>query len=158
MDYSLLLPLILQLAGAAVIIAEIVLPSGGILTVLAVGLFGFSLYRVFSSVSAAAGIIFIIADIIIIPVIIYFGLKLLAKSPVTLSSTLSGKLGVTSQSPELEKYLGMEGIALTDLRPSGIARINDQRVDVITRGDYIEKSSSIIVQSVTGNQIIVRKK
>lgn len=155
---GLIFPLILQLAGVIVIIAEIILPSGGILTILAVGIFGFSLYKVFTSVSLSAGLVFVIADIIIIPVIVYIGLKLLAKSPFTLTKTLAKEEGVSSQSPELSKYPGMEGTAVTDLRPSGIAMINGQRLDVVTRGEYIEKSVSIIVQAVTGNQIIVTKK
>lgn len=155
---NLILPLILQLAGAAVVIAEIILPSGGILTVLAVGVFGFSLYKVFTAVSVSAGVIFVVADVILIPVIIYMGLKLLGKSPVTLRKTLSRDQGVTSQATDMADFIGKEGIALSDLRPSGIAKIGDRRLDVVTQGDYIEKSSSVIVKTVTGNQIIVVKK
>jgi len=37
MNDSLLLPIILQLAGVVVVIAEIILPSGGILSIVALG-------------------------------------------------------------------------------------------------------------------------
>ena len=80
---------------------------------------------------------------------------MLAKSPLTLNKKLSSKEGILSQSPELQSYLGQEGIALSDLRPSGIARINGKRVDVVTRGEYLEKNTPIVVHSVTGNQVIV---
>jgi membrane-bound serine protease (ClpP class) len=66
--------------------------------------------------------------------------------------------GVQSQSPELEMYLGMEGFAATDLRPSGVAFIDGKRLDVVSRGEYLEKASNIVVIAVTGNQIIVSKK
>ncbi len=158
MDNNLILPLILQLAGAIVIIAEIILPSGGLLSILAIGLFGYSLYAVFTTISPSAGLAFIIADAIVIPAIIIIGLKFLAKSPATLKTTLSKDDGVISQSPDLEKYIGMEGIALTDLRPAGTARIDGNRLDVVSRGEYIDKATEIIVHSVTGNQIIVSKK
>jgi membrane-bound serine protease (ClpP class) len=39
-----------------------------------------------------------------------------------------------------------------------MAIIDGKRVDVVTRGEYIEKDSAIMVIAVTGNQIIVRKK
>ena len=64
----------------------------------------------------------------------------------------------SSQSSELESYVGTQGNAVTDLRPAGIAVINGKRVDVVTRGEYLDKDSAIIVTAVTGNQIIVRKK
>lgn len=158
MNDSLLLPVILQLVGVVVIIAEIILPSGGILSIAALGVFGYSLFIVFNEISMIIGFCFVAADIILIPVLVIVGLKLLARSPITLRKTLSRKEGVSSQSSKLESYVGRQGNALTDLRPAGIAVINDKRVDVVTRGEYLEKDSAIIVTAVTGNQIIVRKK
>ena len=158
MNDSLLLPIILQLVGVVVIIAEIILPSGGILSIVALAIFGYSLFIVFNEISMIIGFSFVAADLILIPVLVIVGLKLLARSPVTLRKTLSRKEGVSSQSSELESYVGRQGNAVTDLRPAGIAVINGKRVDVVTRGEYIEKDSEIIVTAVTGNQIIVRKK
>ncbi len=158
MNNALNLTIILQLVGVVVIIAEIIIPSGGILSILAVGLFGYSLYIVFNQVSASAGMVFVMADIIIIPILVYFGIKILAKSPVTLRARLSKKDGVTSQNLEQNRYLGMEGRAVTDLRPSGVAVINQIRIDVVTRGEYLEKQTEIVVTAVRGNQIIVKQK
>ena len=158
MNDSLLFPIILQLVGVVVIIAEIILPSGGILSIAALGVFGYSLFIVFNEISMTIGFSFVVADLILIPVLVIVGLKLLARSPVTLRKTLSRKEGVSSQSSELESYVGTQGNAVTDLRPAGIAVINGKRLDVVTRGEYLEKDSAIIVTAVTGNQIIVRKK
>jgi membrane-bound serine protease (ClpP class) len=41
--------------------------------------------------------------------------------------------------------VGLRGIALTDLRPAGIAWIDNHRVDVVTEGDFIEEGRSIEV-------------
>ncbi len=158
MKDSLLLPIILQLVGVVVVIAEIILPSGGILSIIALGVFGYSLFIVFNEISMVIGFCFVAADLILIPVLVILGLKLLARSPVTLRKTLAREEGVSSQSSELESYVGIQGNAVTDLRPAGIAVINDKRVDVVTCGEYIEKDSAIMVTAVTGNQIIVRKK
>jgi len=158
MNDSLLLPIILQLVGVVVIIAEIILPSGGILSIAALGVFGYSLFIVFNEISMTVGFSIVAADLILIPVLVIVGLKLLARSPVTLRKTLSRKEGVSSQSSELESYVGTQGNAVTNLRPAGIAVINGKRVDVVTRGEHLEKDSAIIVTAVTGNQIIVRKK
>ena len=158
MNDSLFSPIILQLVGVVVIIAEIILPSGGILSIAALAVFGYSLFIIFNEISMTIGFSFVAADLILIPVLVIVGLKLLARSPVTLRKTLSRKEGVSSQSSELESYVGRQGNAVTDLRPAGIAVINGKRVDVVTRGEYLDKDSAIIVTAVTGNQIIVRKK
>ena len=158
MNDSLLLLIILQLVGVVVIVAEIILPSGGILSVVALSVFTYSLYIAFSDISKTVGFAFVAGDIVLIPVLVIVGLKLLARSPVTLRKTLSRKEGVSSQSPELDRYLDMQGTAVTNLRPAGMAIIDGKRVDVVTRGEYIEKDSVITVTAVTGNQIIVREK
>jgi len=158
MSDSLLLLVILQLVGVAVVIAEIILPSGGILSIAALSVFGYSLYIAFSDISKSVGFAFVAGDLVLIPILVIVGLKLLARSPVTLRKTLSRREGVSSQSPELDRYLDMQGTAATNLRPAGMAIIDGKRVDVVTRGEYIEKDATIVVTAVTGNQIIVLEK
>lgn len=157
MHDSLIFPIILQAVGVIVIIAEIILPSGGILSVVALGVFGYSLFIVFRDISTTVGVAFVAADIVLVPVCIILGLKLLARSPVTLRRTLSRKEGFSSQPPEMDGYMHLHGTAVTNLRPAGTAVINGKRVDVVTRGEYIEKDAAVVVCKVTGNQIIVRK-
>jgi membrane-bound ClpP family serine protease len=158
MDNAINLTIILQLVGILVIIAEIIIPSGGILGILAAGLFGYSLYIVFSQVSATAGMLFVMADLVTIPILVYGGIKFLARSPVTLRARLSKDDGVTSQDAAQNVLLGMEGRSVTDLRPSGVAIIDRQRIDVVTRGEYLEKETEIVVTAVRGNQIVVKQK
>jgi membrane-bound serine protease (ClpP class) len=151
-------PVLLQLAGVIIIIAEIFLPSGGLLSLIAAGLFGYSLFIVFHDISTMAGTYFVLADLFMIPVLVVVGLKILARSPATLRETLSSDRGVVSQSPELENFMGREGKSVTDLHPGGTAIINNKRLDVVSRGEYIEKDSNLIVVEVTGNQIIVKER
>ncbi|NQU43084.1 hypothetical protein HQ520_07350 [bacterium] len=54
-----------------------------------------------------------------------------------------------------EALLGVEGTALTDLRPSGMALIDNRRVDVVTEGGYISAGSRVRVIEVHGNYHVV---
>jgi membrane-bound serine protease (ClpP class) len=101
--------------------------------------------------------VFVLADIIVVPVVIIAGLKLLARSPLALRTSLSSKSGYSSFDEKSGQYIGKTGQAATDLRPSGTAIIDDKRVDVVTRGDYIEKGSQIRVIDVEGSRVVVRK-
>ena len=153
---KLLLPIGLQLLGVIIILAEFVLPSGGILTVAACAVCGYSLYLVFT-ISTGIGFIFVGADVIIFPVLVLIGIKILANSPLTLKKTLSRQEGVTSQDNELQSLIGKTGTVIHDLRPAGRAIIENKRFDVVSVGDYIEKNNTIIVTSVNGNRIVVKK-
>src|SRR5690625_628978 len=53
--------------------------------------------------------------------------------------------------------IGREGFSLTTLRPSGIAEVDGERVDVVTEGAYIEEGKKIKVIAVEGMRIIVRE-
>ncbi len=150
------IPIILQFLGVVVIISEIILPSAGVLSVMAAGLFCYSLYLVFTNVSTFAGSLFLAVDMIIVPILVIYGLKMLARSPATLRKTLSRKDGVLSQAPDLETFLGLTGAAVTDLRPAGVAMIDGRRLDVVSRGEYVDKDSEVIVIKVTGNQVVVK--
>ena len=68
-----------------------------------------------------------------------------------ISNGAVGDLGVDK--PDL---LNGTGEALTQLRPSGTARINGQRVDVVTEGGLIERGAKLKVVAVEGPRIVVR--
>jgi membrane-bound serine protease (ClpP class) len=153
-----LLPVVLQLVGVGVIIAEFVLPSGGLLSIAAAGCLGYSLFHVFYYISPRAGFLFALADVVAIPVLVIVGIKLLARSPVTLRTSLSRERGVGSQDAELAQLVGKSGQVVTDLRPAGKASIDGRRFDVVSEGDYIDAAQEVVVTGVGGNRIVVRKK
>lgn len=71
---------------------------------------------------------------------------------------LSSKSGYSSYDEKTSDYVGKQGIVATNLRPAGTAIIDGKRVDVVTRGDYIEEGPEIRVTAVEGARIVVRKK
>jgi len=152
-----LLPAILQVIGVIVAFIEVFIPSFGILAAIAFGLFSYSLYLIFTNISDTAGMVVVILDIILVPVLVFVWLKMLAKSPLALKKELNKQQGVVSQAKELESYIQMKGTAVTDLRPAGIAEINMKRLDVVTDGEYIEANTTVVVREVSGNRVVVSK-
>lgn len=152
-----ILPILLQILGILVVVAEIFIPSLGVLMAIALGLLLYSLYLAFTTISTFAGMVFLCMDLLAVPVLLILGMKILAVSPLSLKSRLSSKNGVVSQAAIPEAYMNKQGRAATDLRPSGMALIEGKRLDVVTDGDYIEADTPVIVTRVTGNQIIVEK-
>ncbi|MGE3270479.1 MAG: nodulation protein NfeD [Chloroflexota bacterium] len=52
---------------------------------------------------------------------------------------------------------GAHGVADSDLRPAGYARINGRRVDVVTRGDYLPAGTVLEVVQDDGYRRVVRR-
>jgi membrane-bound serine protease (ClpP class) len=52
--------------------------------------------------------------------------------------------------------VGMDGIAVTDLRPSGTAQIGPERVDVVTEGEYVAQGRTVRVVRSEGYRHVVR--
>ncbi len=66
----------------------------------------------------------------------------------------------TVESPPVgdqSELLGLEGNAISPLRPAGIADIGGCRLDVVTEGEMVASGSRIRVIRVEGNRIVVRK-
>ncbi len=152
-----LLPISLQIIALLVVVSEIFIPSLGVLTLIALALFIYSIYIVYTGLSTTVGVIFTIIDITMIPLILVMGMKILASSPLALKRELSQEEGVISQKKNHEKYINMKGVSITDLRPAGIAEIDSQRLDVVTDAEYIDEGTPVIVTGVTGNRIVVEE-
>ncbi|OGV70630.1 MAG: hypothetical protein A2283_09780 [Lentisphaerae bacterium RIFOXYA12_FULL_48_11] len=66
--------------------------------------------------------------------------------------------GYHASSEDNSQLIGMVGIAFSELRPSGTAVFGEKRLDVVTRGDFLEKDSRIIIAEIHGNRIVVERK
>ena len=58
--------------------------------------------------------------------------------------------------PSRGDLIGRDGVAVTDLRPSGTARVGDERLDVITEGEYVSQGSRVQVVQSDGYRHVVR--
>lgn len=51
--------------------------------------------------------------------------------------------------------LGLEGTATSMLRPAGRGRFGDETLDVVSRGDFIDNGTRIVIIEVQGNRYVV---
>lgn len=90
----------------------------------------------------------------------FFAGKYLPKSrvfrPIVLNQSTARDEGFTA-AQERTELLGKEGVAEMNLHPAGRALFSGVRVNVITRGEFIEKGSNVRVVETHGAHIIVEK-
>jgi len=56
-----------------------------------------------------------------------------------------------------ESLTGQTGTAESDLHPSGWVKIENQRVFVVSEGEFLNKGTAVKILSVDGNRVVVRK-
>ena len=58
---------------------------------------------------------------------------------------------------DYKNLIGQEGLAATDLRPSGKIEIEGKIYQAISSDDYINYKQNIVILGVNGNQLVVKK-
>jgi membrane-bound serine protease (ClpP class) len=56
----------------------------------------------------------------------------------------------------IRQLLGKEGTAITQLRPGGLAMIDGRKVDVVTTGEFLDRGAEVIVVDVSSNRVMVK--
>ena len=144
--------------GVLLVIIEFFIPGGiaGILGMAAIigSLFLASGNAVHMAISLL--IAFAVSISVSILLVKVFGKKMKFFKKMILTDSTNTEQGYVSN-PNRTDLLGTEGKAITDLRPSGTALINQERVDVVSEGSFIAKETKVKVVKVEGARIVVRE-
>ena len=159
MGWWLLLAVILYLACAALIIAEVFVPSGGLISICALAcLIGG--VAIFFQHSMAAGVAGIGVAIVMIPSVLIIAYKIFPKTrfgkSVTLTPSERQQGDAVPDTPELKNMLGTVGVVISPLRPVGICDFSGRRIECVAEGGYVEKGKKIKVIEVESTQLTVR--
>ena len=155
------LDLVLLLAGVLLLAAEVlVIPGFGVAGVLGLAAIIFAIFRIFEerSISVLSYTTLFAAALLGLAFWLFpnkrFGGFLTLST--RLSSELNADLGGAHASNNLYDLVNQEGVATSDLRPAGVARFGEARVDVVTEGDFIGSGTPVRVLRVEGNRVTVR--
>jgi membrane-bound serine protease (ClpP class) len=110
--------------------------------------------------AVSRAIIQLSASLLFAFILIYILAKYLPKSSafsrLVLSNEEKADQGFVSY-PSIKELIGMEGIALTTLRPAGSVEINGQKYDVVADWEYISKGNKVKVIRVEGIKVVVKE-
>jgi membrane-bound serine protease (ClpP class) len=85
-----------------------------------------------------------------------FGKRMKLFKRIILTDSTSTEKGYVSNKNRLE-LIGVEGITLTPLRPSGTILVDDERIDVVSEGAFILKDKRVRIIKTEGSRIVVRE-
>lgn len=155
--WPVLWPILLQAAAFAVAMAEIMVPSFGVLFVLCMGLLGYSWYLITTTLGGGALVGFLIADAMLIPLGFWLGMRLMSRSPLSHRSDVGQGTGLEAEDQKLSRHIGTLATVEAMLRPAGKVAIDGEVYEGITSGEFIEKGVSVKVVGIKSGALLVEK-
>ena len=162
MDSSLWACLLLVFA-LGLLFAEVFIPSGGMILITAIFCLGgaiWSAWAAWGTSSPAMFWTFVSAAVILVPSSVgaavwvwpYTAMGRRAEPP-----TLEEVTPYLEQQRRLEQLIGQIGETATPLNPSGMLRIQGERIHCQSEGVNVQKGRRVKVMGVQGNHVIVRE-
>ncbi|MFA5291801.1 MAG: NfeD family protein [Phycisphaerae bacterium] len=160
MFWWIFLAIFLFLLCAVLLVAEVFVPSFGLITLCAItSLIGGIV--IFFKLNPTAGWCGIIVAVIMIPATLVFAYKIFPKTRFGKSVSLDGpkrqKGDAISDTDQLEALLGQKAKAITMLRPVGMCDFAGTRLECVAETGYVEKGKTVEVIKVEGTQLTVRE-
>lgn len=142
--------------GIGLLIIELFVPSFGILGILGIAsLVGGILMAAYDTADALLNLtVAVIVAAVVVTVFSYIFKKRGIWNKFILKESLTSEEGFVSAESKI-LLQGLEGIALTPLRPSGTVDIAGERVDVVTSGEFINQGARVKVIKVEGTRVVV---
>jgi membrane-bound serine protease (ClpP class) len=146
-------------AGILFALAELVLPSGGMLTVLSLAALGGAVAAAFV-MSQTAGLVALVGVAILAPLLVYVAIRVWPHTPLARRIILAGPSQVAKAGDlshlEPRKLEGRVGVTKTLLRPAGKMMLDGRPVDCMTEGDLVPPGRKVKIVSVHGSRVVVR--
>jgi membrane-bound serine protease (ClpP class) len=152
---------ILFIAGILLIMAELlIVPGATVVGLLGLGSIVASIYLQFGqNFAVVSGTATIVAGVCIGLALWKLPSSTILNRSIFLNTTLA-TTGAPAIMPNqvASKLEGRFGTAVSDLRPSGVASIEGERMDVVADGEFIKAGTMLEVTRVEGRRIVVKSK
>ena len=156
--------IILLVAGLVALGIEVfVTPGFGIAGIMSILLIGSSVFLAlignlptWGDVTRASGIIMTTGVIVI--AVAYTLLRILPKAGRSRGIFLQAATDRTEgyiSAPEREDLIGREGVAVTDLHPTGTVVVDDERLDVVSDAGFVAKGARVRIVRAEGYRLVV---
>jgi membrane-bound serine protease (ClpP class) len=158
-DGTLTFAVFLFLACAALLVAEVFVPSGGLLTVGAVACVAGGITLFFQH-SAMVGWFGVGVAVVLIPTVLIVTYRILPRTRFGRAVTLTPPNRIKGDAvPEAEQHkalLGEQGTVKSPLHPVGVCDFSGRRVECVAETGYVDTGAMVRVIRVEGSQITVR--
>lgn len=156
---ALIWPILFLAVGLILLVAEVFIPSGGLIGLLALSCLGLSIWKAFEH-STALGLQFLTLVVMMLPIALIVAAHFWPKTPLAkrifLRRPEPEEVETSPRGDRLDHLIGQFGRALTPLRPSGLVDFDGRRLDGLSEEGLIPAGSLVRAVQVRGAQLVVR--
>jgi membrane-bound ClpP family serine protease len=156
---TLIAAILLGVATFGIFIAELLIPTGGMLAILCVVSAIASIVLGFMH-DPTTGMVLLALYSLAAPFMVIIGLRVATKSPIgrklVLRAEIPARTGAEPAPASSLPSVGDTGEGITPLRPAGFVRIGGRRLDATAEGDMVDAGTPVEVVSVRDGHVRVR--
>lgn len=164
MGYESLVAVGLLILGLALIVAEICIPSGGLITIFSVCCFlgsGWFAWQAWWNTSPTLWWSYVGGVLVLVPATLGLALYILPRTSIGKrilleAPSLDEVTPYQREQQRLAALIGKTGKTLTLLSPGGLVLVDGERMHAETRGLLLEPGETVKVVAVKGNRIVVQ--
>jgi membrane-bound serine protease (ClpP class) len=154
------LPVGLLLLGYLSVVLEVFLPSGGLLTLLAVGCLVAAIATGFALFGEVYGVVMLLAVAFGGPVVLTWALSVWPETPLGRQIILHPPDPEEWEASQIigsrrEELVGKVGFARTDLLPGGIVRVGEWELPAVSTAGPVAKDGPVVVVEVRATYVLV---
>ena len=152
-------PVILLLVSFGFVLLELVLPSGGLLSLLAVLSALSAIFAAFQTFSSDAALLFTGGTVLLSPVVIALAFRIWPHTPMGKKIFIPRPEYPNEVLPdrtELRQLVGLTGITKSKMLPAGAVQVKGRTIDAITEGMAIGSGQVIEIIAIRGNTVVVQ--
>lgn len=148
--------------GAVILVAELFIPSHGILTIAGLGFLIAGIVSTFRQYGQTAGTVTIFSCLVVLPIFAltavkywprtWIGRRIAPPNPILTSADTSVPVA------EMEHYIGRTGRSVSPLRPVGICEFDGRRISCISEHGMVEAGVSVEGLRISGSNLSVGPK
>lgn len=154
--------IVLYVLAMVILVAEIFIPSHGLLSVVGVGLLVWAVWQTFAYGGREAGIVAILACLVVLPTFAGLAIKYWHRTPVGRRIAPPNPVLTAADTSvpvvELSGMIGQTGRCVSPLRPVGVCDFGGRRVSCLAEYGLIESGATVVGTRITGGNLAVVEK
>jgi membrane-bound serine protease (ClpP class) len=148
--------------GLLMLVAEIFIPSHGVLTLAGLGFLVVAVVKTFSYGGREAGVIAIFACSVFLPAFAFVAIKYWRRTPIGRRIAPPNPVVTAADTSvpveELTRLIGQTGRSTTPLRPVGICDFDGKRISCVAAFGIIEAGTAVEGVRLVGSNLAVEEK
>ena len=151
--------ILLYALGILVLVAEIFIPSSGVLCVTGMGLLVWAVARTFQIAGREAGVLAVLTCLVVLPIFAYVAIKYWHRTPIGKRIAPPNPVLTTADTSipveELGALIGQTGRCLSPLRPVGICEFQGRRISCLAEFGMIDAGTAVVGTRIAGANLAV---